>query len=79
MATWYEHLVAQYTGLTFVEIARLDYIEYLTYRRDAYIHMLEQTEAGQEYLNNAWRMEQTEPDRAELRRHFKKGDNADGQ
>ena len=79
MATWYEHLVAQYTGLTFVEIARLDYIEYLTYRRDAYIHTLEQTEAGQEYLNNAWRMEQTVPDRAELRRHFKKGDNADGQ
>ena len=25
---------------------------------------------GEEYLNNAWRLEQTEPDRKELRRKF---------
>lgn len=72
-------MVMRYTGLTFAEISKLDYIEYLTYRRDAFIHTLEQTEAGQEYLKNAWRMEQTEPDRAELRRHFKKGADTDGQ
>lgn len=69
-ATWYKHLVAGYTGLTFHEIDRLPYIEYLTYRRDAFITMLNKTEAGQEYLRNAWRMEQTEPDRAALRRKF---------
>lgn len=79
MTTWYEYLVAQYTGLSFSEIARLGYIEYLTYRRDAYIHMLEQTEAGQEYLENAWRLTQEEPDRPALRKHFKKGDDADGE
>jgi hypothetical protein len=28
------------------------------------------SEEGREYLNNAWRMEQTEPDRAALRRKF---------
>jgi hypothetical protein len=33
---------------------------------------MEQTEAGQEYLNNAWRMEQTEPDRAALRKQWGK-------
>jgi hypothetical protein len=50
----------------------LNYIEYLTYRRDAFIHKLNQSEAGQEYLDNAWRMEQTKPDRPSLRKHFKK-------
>lgn len=45
----------------------LDYIQYLTWRRDAYIHMLSRTEEGQEYLDNAWRMEQTQPDRKRLR------------
>ena len=69
-ATWYKHLVAEYTGLSFHEIDNLPYIEYLTYRRDAFITRLNKTEAGQEYLRNAWRMEQTEPDRAALRRKF---------
>lgn len=48
----------------------LEYIQYLTWRRDAYIHMLSHTEAGQDYLDNAWRMEQTKPDRARLREQF---------
>jgi hypothetical protein len=68
--TWYKHLVAEYTGLTFFQINQLNYIEYLTYRRDAFITMLNKTEAGQEYLRNCWRMEQTEPDREALRRKF---------
>lgn len=68
--TWYKHLVAAYTGLTFQDIKQLPYIEYLQYRRDAFINWLNQSERGQEYLRNAWRMEQTEPDRAALRRKF---------
>ena len=48
----------------------LDYIQYLSWRRDAYIHRLEQTAEGREYLKNAWRMTQTKPDRAALRRKF---------
>lgn len=62
--------MAEYTGLTFQQINQLNYTEYLTYRRDAFITRLNQTEAGQEYLRNAWRMEQTEPDRGALRRKF---------
>lgn len=58
--------MAEYTGLNFFEVGQLDYLQYLIWRRDAYIHMLSRTEAGQEYLDNAWRMEQTEPDRAAL-------------
>ena len=62
--------MAEYTGLNFNQIKQLNYIEYLTYRRDAFITWLNGSETGQEYLRNAWRMEQTEPDRAALRRKF---------
>lgn len=33
---------------------------------------MSQTEKGQEYLDNAWRMEQTTPDRAGLRKKLGK-------
>lgn len=69
--TWWKHLVAEYTGLNFLQIGELNYIEYLQYRRDAFISMLSKTDKGQEYLDNAWRLEQTEPDRAALHRRFK--------
>lgn len=62
--------MAAYTGLNFHEVRALDYVEYLTYRRDAYIYSLNQTEEGREYLDNAWRMEQVKPDRAALRENF---------
>lgn len=60
--------MAEYTGLTLVEVRELDYLQYLIWRRDAYIYWLNSFEAGKEYLDNAWRMEQTEPDRAGLRK-----------
>jgi hypothetical protein len=47
-------------------------LTYLTWRRDAFIHKMSQTEEGQKYLDNAWRMEQTQPDRAALRKQFGK-------
>ena len=65
--------MAEYTGLNFYEVSQLDYLQYLVWRRDAFIHYLSQTEEGEKYLNNAWRMEQTEPDRKALRKKFKKG------
>lgn len=59
-----------------MEIAELDLVQYLVWRRDAFIYRLSRTEAGQEYLDNAWRMEQTEPERDKLRAKFgrKEGD-----
>lgn len=59
--------MSEYTGLSFLEVEALDYLQYLIWRRDAYIYMLSRTEEGQEYLDNAYRMEQTEPDRKKLR------------
>jgi len=45
----------------------LEIIDYLTYRRDAFIHSLNQTQAGQEYLSGAQVLEVTKPDRKALR------------
>lgn len=73
MTTWWKHLVSCYTGLNFHDIDQLELVQYLIWRRDAYIYMLTRTEEGQEYLDNCWRMEQTEPDRDALRRKFGKG------
>lgn len=65
-------LVASYTGLNFHQVGQLDYVQFLIWRRDAYIYLLEQTPEGQEYLRNAWRMEQTKPDRVKLRKKYGK-------
>lgn len=72
ITTTWEHLVAEYTGLNMLQVEELDYIDYLIYRRDAFIHRMSQTEDGEKYLNNAWRLEQTTPDRDGLRKKFGK-------
>ena len=71
-------MVSEYTGLNFLQIAELDYLQYLVWLRDAYIYKLSRTEEGQKYLVNAWRMEQTKPDRTALRKKLRKEDNTDG-
>ena len=70
--TYWVHRVSEYTGLNFYEVWDMNYIVYLTLRRDAFIAWLSKSEAGTEYLDNAWRMEQTEPDRGRLRKKFGK-------
>ena len=64
--------MADYTGLDFRGVEALDYLTFLTWRRDAFIHKMSQTEKGLEYLDNAWRMEQTKPDREALRKKLRK-------
>ena len=64
--------MAEYTGLNFFEVGELNYIQYLIWRRDAYINMLSRTEHGQKYLDDCWRMEQTKADRAALRRKVRR-------
>lgn len=68
--SYYQQLVAEYTGLTLPEVRELEYVQYLTWRRDAFIQKMNRTEEGQKYLDNAWRMEQTAPDRKKLRAKF---------
>lgn len=62
--------MADYTGLNFKEIEELDYIEYLQYRFDAFIAKMNETEKGREYLDNAYNLTQTAPDRQKLRSKF---------
>ena len=76
--TYWVRRVSEYTGLNFHEVWALDYVLYLTLRRDAFISWLSQSEKGQEYLDNAWRMEQTEPDRTALRKKFGKEGGTNG-
>ena len=71
-------MVAEYAGISLLDVEKLDYIQYLTWRRDAFIHRLSRTEEGQKYLDNAWRMEQTEPDRVKLRKKLGKEAPRDG-
>lgn len=71
MTTW-EHLVSQYTSLNILQVEELDYIDYLIYRRDAFIYRMSQTEDGVKYLKNAYRLEQVKPDRKSLREKFGK-------
>lgn len=61
-----------HTGLTFIEIQYLPIDEYLLFRKDAFIFLLNQTEDGREYLEKCWIMQQTKPDRAALREKFGK-------
>ena len=68
--TDWEKLVADYCRISIMDVYNLPLIEYLTYRRDAFIALLNRSESGQEYLDNAWRCEQTEPERTKLRDKF---------
>ena len=67
-------MVSEYTGLTMLEVQDLDYLDYLRYRHDAFIYDRSQSDKGQEYLKNAWRLTQTSPDKSKLRETFGKED-----
>lgn len=71
--TYWEHLVHEYTGLNVNEIEELEIIDYLQYKRDAFILHMNQSEEGRQYLENARTLSQTEPDRESLRQLFGKG------
>ena len=67
-------MVIKYTGLNLLEIYDLDIDVYLHYLREAYIHYLNQTESGRDYLKECYFFVQTKPDRESLREKFgKKG------
>lgn len=70
--TWGRRMVSEYSGLDFHQVGQLDYGTYLLWLRDAYIHRLSQTEEGREYLDDAWRLEQTKADRAALRKKLRR-------
>lgn len=67
--------MADWLRIPVSEVEDLDYLYYLQIRRDSFISKLNATEKGREYLDNAWLLSRTEPDREASRRMFGGGGN----
>lgn len=73
VSTYWEQLVAHYANISIFEIEEMNVIDYWQLRFDAFVYMVGKTEKGQEYLDNAYRISQTEPDRKALRKLKERG------
>lgn len=64
-----------YCRIDIYEVQEMEIDIYLFFLREAMIFENSQTEEGQKYLKACFRMEQTKPDKKNLRKKFgKKGD-----
>lgn len=68
-----EKVISKYCGISIFEVEELDLVEYLFYYREAVIYNCMQSEDGMEYLRNAHRLDQTDPERDKLRKKFQNG------
>lgn len=66
-------MVAEYCDISLFEVLELEVFEFYYLLRDSVVYNYSQTEEGRKYLNNAWRLEQTEGDIEALRNTFGKG------
>lgn len=64
--------------MNFYEIEDLPINTYFLLMRDAFIYKQSQSEAGRDYLEKCWILEQTEPDRKALRQKFGKEGSGNG-
>ena len=67
-------MVADYLRIPVPDVDGLDLVYYLRIRRDAFIDALNGSEAGRDYLDEAWRLTRTEPNRKASRELFGKGE-----
>jgi len=65
-------IVSEYSGFDFEICLNLGIDTFKLLFRDAFVYRMKQTEKGREYLENAWMLKQTEPDRKRLRKRFGK-------
>ncbi len=63
-----------YCRLSLFEIQELPLDAYLFYQREAFIWNMQQADKGCEYLENAWRLTQTEPDRKAIHEKLQRKD-----
>lgn len=63
-------MVSNYTGYNFGECMELDFYTFAVLLKDAFIYQKRQTEEGQEYLEDCYLFNQTEPDVKKLREAF---------
>ena len=67
-------IVADYCNCSVPDAAEFDFIEFFSLLRDAVIYNNMQSDKGNEWLDNAWILQQTKPDRKRLREKFGKED-----
>jgi hypothetical protein len=65
-----DKLVCDYARISFFDLEDLPVDEFKFLLREAFIYKMNQTEAGREYLEKCWILEQTTPDRKKLRERF---------
>lgn len=63
-------IVSKYLNISLFEVEELNVVEYRFFLREAFIYNCSQTEEGIEYLRNAKRLEETEPERDKLRNKY---------
>ena len=68
-----EKCVAEYSGMTVVQVLSLDYFSFRYLLRDAVIWNHSGSKEGRKWLQNAHRLTQTEPDLPALREKYGKG------
>lgn len=66
-------MVSEYTGLSFNEVVELDCYTFKVLVKDSFIEMMSRTKEGREYLEDAYYITLTAPDKKSLRKHFGKG------
>ncbi len=60
--------VAKYANMSIPDVMRLELIDYMILRKDAFIQTLSASKKGLEALEAAWMKEQTKADRVGLRK-----------
>ena len=66
-------MASDYSKISFLEIDELNVFEFWALVHDGYIYNLMQTQEGQKYLEDCWRLNQKNPERSKLKRKFGKG------
>lgn len=62
--------VSDYCNISFEVVEKMDCFTFFYYLREAFIYYNSITKEGIKYLNNAWRLEQTEMDTQRCRELF---------
>lgn len=68
-----EKTVADYANVSILDTGELDVFTFWGLLRDAVIFNHSHTKDGRKWLKNAWRIHQTEPENAKLRKKMQEG------
>lgn len=61
--------MSRYTGLSFNDVKKLPYKDYLLYNRDSWIDSFNNSEEGRKFLKTLWRLQQTQADEQAIKNY----------